>query len=175
MKRLLVVFILVLALILTGCSGVSEEDHNAVVTERDQLKAQLAELQADYTALEEEMDAKTNMREILIRGSFSATVQEVLPNYVLDGETPWFAVVTQYLDDPVLLNLGEEFAAQVEEGKIYVFTIEEKRVEAAVEKAWEAHSLTAYRGFEIKSVRLAEEDEMGVAAPTLEYIFADEL
>ena len=95
MKKLLFVFILILALILTGCGGVSDEDHNAVVTERDQLKTQLAELQADYDALAAELNALQDLYAPTPAGDAVSELRALTETW-LEGE--FHRVYDQYYD-----------------------------------------------------------------------------
>ena len=120
------------AAVLAGCGGVSAQEYSALQEERDQLLAQNAQLEQDYEALREEYDAllaEEEPREMVISGTFTATVRSLMPNYVLDDFSPLTAVVTQFQDSPFTLNLREEVASQLQPGDSYVFTVEEKRVE----------------------------------------------
>ena len=78
-----------LLLLLTGCGGVSKEDYDTVVRERDALET---EMQAVQTELQELRD-QTEMVAVRVTGTFTATVSDLIPDYVTDGETPRMAVV----------------------------------------------------------------------------------
>ena len=96
------------AAVLAGCGGVSAQEYSALQEERDQLLAQNAQLEQDYEALREEYDAllaEEEPREMVISGTFTATVRSLMPNYVLDDFSPLTAVVTQFQDSPFTLNL----------------------------------------------------------------------
>ncbi len=152
---------------LTGCSGVSQEEYDAVCAERDLLQAKLTELQAETD------DNSTDYLTVDISGHFSATVRDVIPDYCLDGSTPQVAVVTLFQDAPFTLFIGET-ADQLEIGKNYVFEIKpQESVKMTADEYQQGCSdvdtaISLYN-IQISSFRLAEEDEWGLDTDHLVY------
>ena len=123
MKRILAIALTVLmTAALMGCGGTAEADsaileqNKALLAENEQLKAQLQ--QTEQTP-----------QKATIRGSFVATVRQLLPDYVMDDTTPAVALVTQFQDTPFTVQLGPDLIKQVEEGKAYTFTIQDTEVD----------------------------------------------
>ena len=106
--------LLLLALLLSGCGGVSKEDYDAVVRERDALRAELQEAQAE---MQELRDSSDTMR-VTLKGSFTATVRAL----ILEGEASPMAVAELFQSEPFFLSTGE-FTEQLEVGETYVFEI----------------------------------------------------
>ena len=73
MKRGLILSLLALLLALAGCGGVSREEYDRVCAERDALQARLEEAEA---------------LPVTVSGTFAARVRDLIPDYVLDSETP---------------------------------------------------------------------------------------
>ena len=85
MKRRLILSLLALLLALAGCGGVSREAYDRVCAERDALQARLEEAEA---------------LPVTVSGTFAARVRDLIPDYVLDSETPRVAVVTLFQSGP---------------------------------------------------------------------------
>lgn len=157
--------LLLLALLLSGCGGVSKEDYDAVVRERDALRAELQEAQAEMQELLDEPDTVT----VTLKGSFTATVRALIPDYVTDYETPRMAVVTLFQSTPFTIY-SDSFTDQLEVGETYVFEIKENTVEVPLEEY--------ERGFPdpeemmllwVSGFRPAEESDCGLDSVHLEY------
>ena len=106
--------LLLLLLLLPGCGGVSKEDYDAVVRERDSLQAELQKAQAELQELRDSPDTMT----VTLKGSFTATVRALI-----DYDVPYMAVVNLFQSTPFFLCTGE-FTEQLEVGETYVFEIE---------------------------------------------------
>lgn len=106
-----------------------------------------------------------------LEGSFTVTVREVLPNYVLDDTTMFCAVVTYFQAPPFILEVGER-ASELEIGKAYTFTIKETHIGLvpASEVGREISYLEAtvkYSSVEIEDFREATEGEGGISGPEI--------
>ena len=103
----------------------------------------------------------------VIRGSFTATVREVSPDYVLDDTTPQVAVVTLFQESPFTIFVGEELGKTLEPGQIYTFEVAEANVEdvriSDMEQAYldPATAISKYQ-LKIDSIRPAAEEEWGL-------------
>jgi len=62
-KQTIILLLAVLVVSLVGCGGVSESDHQAVISERDSLKIKLASIQEETASLKDENDALKNKLE----------------------------------------------------------------------------------------------------------------
>ena len=68
---------------------------------------------------------------VKVYGDFTATVRELIPDYVYDSKTPRAAVITLFQSGPVVLNLNglnEETFEKLEAGETYTFIVEEQEV-----------------------------------------------
>ena len=184
MKRITSVLLL-LALLLTGCGGVSREDYEAVRAERDALRAELRELeerreqelaalQADLQYLQEQQEASPDTVLVKLKGDFTATVWALIPDYVTDYETPRMAVVSLFQGTPFTIYTGE-FTKQLEAGETYVFEVEMRSFEDISREEYESGSLldpevalSAYH-LRISGFRLAEEKDCGLDSVHLKY------
>lgn len=167
MKRIGIACLL-LALLLTGCGGVSKEDYDAVVQERDVLlaEAELQELQAQ--------EAAPDTVSVKVKGDFTATVWALIPDYVTDYETPRMAVVSLFQSTPFTIYTGE-FTEQLEVEETYVFEVEMNRFEDVSREEYESGSLldpevalSVYH-LRISGFRPAEEKDCGLDSVHLEY------
>ena len=154
---------LLLALLLTGCGGVSKEDYDAVVRERDALRAELEREKAPDTVL------------VTIKGDFTATVRALIPDYVSDGETPRMALVTLFQSTPFTL-FGVD-TDRLEAGETYVFEVEMNQCQDITREEYESGSLLTpeiilpmYHPYiRISGFRPAEESDCGLDSVHLEY------
>ena len=154
---------LLLALLLTGCGGVSKEDYDAVVRERDALRAELEREKAPDTVL------------VTIKGDFTATVRALIPDYVSDGETPRMALVTLFQSTPFTL-FGVD-TDRLEAGETYVFEVEMNQCQDITREEYESGSLLTpeiilpmYHPYiRISGFRPAEEKDCGLDSVHLEY------
>ena len=164
MKRIGIACLL-LALLLTGCGGVSKEDYDAVVRERDDLQEELEELKSQAA---DTVEAK-------VKGSFTATVRALIPDYVSDGETPRMALVTLFQSTPFTL-FGVD-ADRLEAGETYVFEVEMNQCQDITREEYESGSLLTpeiilpmYHPYiRISGFRPAEESDCGLDSVHLEY------
>lgn len=167
--RRIISALLLLALLLSGCGGVSKEEYDAVVQERDALlaEAELQELQAQ--------EASPDTVTVKVKGEFTATVWELIPDYVTDYETPRMAVVTLFQSTPFTL-FGVD-ADRLEVGETYVFEVEMDRCQDITREEYESGSLLTpeiilpmYHPYiRISGFRLAEEKDCGLDSVHLEY------
>ena len=176
---------LLLALLLTGCGGVSKEDFSAVCEERDALRKELREfeeqreqelaaLQADLQYLQEQQAKSPDTVTVKVTGEFTATVRSLIPDYETDYETPRVAVVTLFQGTPFTIYTGE-FTKQLEAGETYVFEVEMNRFEDVSREEYESGSLldpevalSVYH-LRISGFRPAEEKDCGLDSVHLEY------
>ena len=100
-----------------------------------------------------------------VSGSFTVSVQDVIPDYCFDNITPNVAIVTEFQSYPFTLFVGEEIGRQLKVGEVYVFTIEPIVVECSKEYL-ENLSLSSLvwelPDFEIREFRLANDAELGL-------------
>lgn len=184
MKRITSVCLL-LALLLTGCGGVSKEDFSAVCEERDALRKELREfeeqreqelaaLQADLQYLQEQQEKSPDTVTVKVTGEFTATVRSLIPDYETDYETPRMAVVSLFQSTPFTIYTGE-FTKQLEAGETYVFEVEMRSFEDISREEYESGSLldpevalSVYH-LRISGFRPAEEKDCGLDSVHLEY------
>ena len=157
--------LLLLALLLSGCGGVSREDYEAACTEREALREELEELKS----------RTPDMVEAKVKGSFTATVRALIPDYVSDYETPRMALVTLFQSAPfTLFGVDTE---RLEAGKTYVFEVEMDRCQNITREEYESGSLLTpeiifpmYHPYiRISGCRPAEERDCGLESVHLMY------
>ncbi|MBD5543170.1 MAG: hypothetical protein HDR01_02700 [Lachnospiraceae bacterium] len=117
-------------------------------------------------------DGRTSVNKELtgnavICGSFTATVREVIPDYVLDDTTPQVAVVTLFQESPFTIFVGEELGKTLETGQIYTFEVAEINVEEVRASHMEQTYLgpvTAISKYQLKidSIRPVVKEEWGL-------------
>lgn len=172
MKRIAGV-ILLLALLLSGCGGVSKEEYDAVVQERDALlaEAQLRELQAPEAVPEDIPDTVT----VKVKGDFTATVRALIPDYETDYETPRMAVVTLFQSGPFTIDTMD-LTQFLEEGETYVFEVRMSDYDIITRQEYESGTLlnpevvfSMYPSLYISTFRPAEEEDCGLDSVHLEY------
>ena len=154
MKRRLIISLLALLLALAGCGGVSREEYDRVCAERDALQARL-----------EEADGAEAL-PVTVSGTFAARVRDLIPDYVLDSETPRVAVVTLFQSGPFTLQVGD-LAQELEIGGTYVFEIEPREDLEITAEEYEggapfADEAISRYGLRIAGFRAAREDEFGL-------------
>ncbi len=103
----------------------------------------------------------------VIRGSFTAMVRDVIPDYVSDDTTPRVAVVTLFQEEPFTVWVGEENGRKLGAGQIYTFEVAETKVEGGKASETEQASpepVTAISRYQLKidNIRPAEEEEWGL-------------
>ena len=172
MKRITSVCLL-LALLLSGCGGVSKEDYDAMVRERDALQTELQETQAELQELQAQ-EASPDTVLVKLKGDFTATVRSLIPDYVTDYETPYMAVVTLFQSTPFTIYTGG-FTKQLEAGETYVFEVEMRSFEEISREEYESGSLLDPEvaldmySLHISGFRPAEEKDCGLDSVHLAY------
>ena len=156
MKRGLILSLLALLLALAGCGGVSREEYDRVCAERDALQARLEEARPDGA----------DALPVTVRGTFAARVRDLIPDYVLDSDTPRVAVVTLFQSGPFTLQVGD-LAQELEIGGTYVFEIEPREDLEITAEEYEggapfADEAISRYGLRIAGFRAAREDEFGL-------------
>ena len=167
--RRIISALLLLALLLTGCGGVSKEEYAAMVQERDALLAEeeLQELQAQ--------EASPDTVTVKVTGEFTATVRSLIPDYVTDDKTPYMAVATLFQSTPFTIWTGE-LTKHLEEGETYVFEVEMSRYDIITRQEYESGTLlnpevafSMYPSLYISNFRPAEESDWGLDSVHLAY------
>lgn len=167
--RRIISALLLLALLLTGCGGVSKEEYAAMVQERDALlaEAELQELQAQ--------EASPDTVTVKVTGEFTATVRSLIPDYVTDDKTPYMAVATLFQSTPFTIYTGE-LTKHLEEGETYVFEVEMSRYDIITRQEYESGTLlnpevafSMYPSLYISNFRPAEESDWGLDSVHLAY------
>ena len=163
MKRGLILSLLALLLALAGCCGVSREEYDRVCAERDALQARL-----------EEADGAEAL-PVTVSGTFAARVRDLIPDYVLDSETPRVAVVTLFQSPPFTIWTGE-LTKHLEAGETYVFEVEMSRYDIITRQEYESGTLlnpeaafSMYPSLYISNFRPAEESDWGLDSVHLAY------
>ena len=172
MKRI-ASMLLLMALALTGCGGVSKEEYDAMVREREALlaEAELGELQAPAAVPVEVLETVT----VKVKGDFTATVRELIPDYVTDYETPRMAVVSLFQSLPFTIYTGE-LTKHLEAGETYVFEVRMSRYDIITRQEYESGTLlnpevafSMYPSLYISNFRPAEESDWGLDSVHLAY------
>ncbi len=167
--RRIISALLLLALLLSGCGGVSKEEYDAMVQERDALlaEAELQELQAQ--------EASPDTVTVKVKGEFTATVRSLIPDYETDYETPRMAVVSLFQSLPFTIYTGE-LTKHLEEGETYVFEVEMSRYDIITRQEYESGTLlnpevafSVYPSLYISNFRPAEESDWGLDSVHLAY------
>lgn len=167
-KMLKAICIISSLFMLGGCSAQESTVESSEVIESLQDVSDVKEL--SEPSLNTENKVEEESKKTIVRGSFTVSVRDVIPDYCLDDTTPTVAVVTQYQDNPFTMYVGEEIGRQLEIGKTYVFTIEPREVDYSKEvlKSLSLASLVwEIPRFKIVEFRVAEENETGLASLNL--------
>ncbi len=167
MKKMIAsVLCLVLVLSLSGCGTnvQSSDTHNASYEE-----GYTAGYEAGYRDGEQQA-AGNKKRFAQFSGSFTATVEKLLPDYyALPGKT--IAVVHFFQDKPFLLRFQKDLTGELIEGTSYVFEFETFEVELPEDE--ENPDISDYMySINVTSYRVAEDDELGTDSkmPTVEIV-----
>ncbi len=157
--------LLLLALLLSGCGGVSKEEYDAVVRERDALREEL----------QKQQEKSPGTVTVKVTGEFTATVRSLIPDYETDDETPRMAVVTLFQSTPFTIYTGE-LTKHLEAGETYVFEVEMSRYDIIARKEYESGTLLKpevvffmYPSLYISNFRPAEESDWGLDSVHLAY------
>ena len=103
-------------------------------------------------------------------GSFTATVEQLLPDYyALPGKT--IAVVHFFQDRPFLLHFQKDLTGELIEGTSYVFEFETFQVELPEDEE-DPDILDYMYSINVTGYRAAEDDELGTDSklPTVEIV-----
>ena len=118
----------------------------------------------------EEGKASTSSAQKYARfsGSFTATVEKILPDYSVMPDN--VLLVHFFQDAPFLIRFSEPQTGKFQEGKVYVFEFDTFDVPVAPDAQYADIKDYMY-SIEVKSYRLAKDDEMGLASktPTVEF------
>lgn len=152
-----------LLLALCGCGGVSKEEYDALCAERDHLRDRLEEASAQLE--------KADTLPVTVSGTFAATVRSLIPDYVIDSETPRAAVVTLFQSGPFVIQTGD-LSAELETGRTYVFEVAPREGVEMTAAEYEngppfADRAIARYGLTIAGFRPAGEDEFGLDSDRL--------
>ena len=162
MKRITSVLLL-LALLLTGC-GISKEEYDAVVQERDALLTELQETQAELQELRDSSDTMT----VTLKGSFTATVRAL----ILEGEASPMAVVELFQSTPFFI-CTRAVKEQLEVGETYVFEIKTREnIEIPASEYTSGYPDPvdiAWYNLQVSDFRAAEEADCGLDSCHLVY------
>ena len=157
--------LLLLALLLSGCGGVSKEEYDAVVRERDALREEL----------QKQQEKSPGTVTVKVTGEFTATVRSLIPDYETDDETPRMAVVTLFQSTPFTIYTGE-LTKHLEAGETYVFEVEMSRYDIITRQEYESGTLlnpevafSVYPSLYISNFRPAEESDWGLDSVHLAY------
>lgn len=167
MKKILISMLLLICVFsFSACSsGVSQSEYDVVCAQRDVLQEEkeilLAQIEELSVVSKEQEDAK----KVLISGNFTAIVRGLIPDYSLDETTLNVAIINLFQCGPFAVYVGEEIAAELEQGEIYVFELMETEVEKVTD-ATDPETVIPLYHLRIKSVRLAEDDEWGMGDGT---------
>ena len=150
----------VLALSLFGC-GTNAQSSDA--RDANYEEGYTAGYAAGYHDGKEQAAGK-DKRFAQFSGSFTATVEQLLPDYyALPGKT--IAVVHFYQDKPFLLRFQKDLTDELVEGTAYVFEFETFEVELPEDE--ENLSISDYMySINVTSYRVAEENELGSESKT---------
>ena len=165
-KMATIVLGLMLVLTLVGCgnNAQSSDAHNAEYEE-----GYAAGYEAGYHDGEEQ--ATGNEKHFAqFSGSFTATVEQILPDYyALPGKT--VAVVHFFQDRPFLLHFQKDLTGELLEGTSYVFEFEPFEVELSEDEENPDISDHMY-SINVTGYRVAEDDELGSDSkmPTVEIV-----
>lgn len=102
----------------------------------------------------------SELRLARFSGSFTATVEQLLPDYyALEGKT--VAVVHFFNDAPFLLHFNEDLSDKLVEGKTYVFSFKTFDVSIPIDEEYPRISDYMY-SIEVTDYREAEKNEIGL-------------
>ena len=165
-KMATIVLGLMLVLTLVGCgnNAQSSDAHNAEYEE-----GYATGYEAGYHDGEQQATGNEK-RFAQFSGSFTATVEQLLPDYyALPGKT--IAVVHFFQDRPFLLHFQKDLTGELLEGTSYVFEFEPFEVELSEDEENPDISDHMY-SINVTGYRVAEDDELGSDSkmPTVEIV-----
>ncbi len=124
MKKLIVVCLLLIAVMLSSACTLGIRVTDPKIKEvviKDDNDIENTESEVENTEPEEEQ-----ITSVTARGEFAAHVIDIIPDYVLDGDTPRVLLVACYQAKPFLLEVSDSLLATIGKDKTYLFVIEEK-------------------------------------------------
>lgn len=171
-KQILAAASFILVVALSACGGVTTQEHNALIAERDELLSQKEALTQECETLRAERDASA-LVTATISGYFTAYVQTLMPDYCTDDTIPRVAVVTCFQSLPFTVFLGEELISQVKVGEAYVFEIREAAIELTQQELDSfppaPDVVLPLYDLSITSIRPAEEADLGLDSYSFVY------
>ena len=167
MKKIIVmVLCLVLVLSLVGCGN---KDQSSDTHDANYEEGYTAGYEAGYNDGKQQM-TENKKRFVQFSGSFTATVEQLLPDYyALPGKT--IAVVHFFQDKPFLLRFQEDLTGKLVEGTSYVFEFKTFEVEIPVDE--ENPDISDYMySIDVTNYRVAEDSERWLESktPTIEIV-----
>ena len=165
-KMATIVLCLVLVLTLAGCGN---KVQSSDTRDANYEEGYTAGYEAGYQGGKQQVGGNEK-RFAQFSGSFTATVEQLLPDYyALPGKT--IAVVHFFQDRPFLLRFQKDLTGELMEGTPYVFEFETFEVELPNDE--EQPNISDYMySINVTSYRAAEEDEIGSESrmPTVEIL-----
>ena len=147
-------------------------DMERLLTESQNLSSENQVVRAELHAVElnlTELNAEEEMFNVKATGAITATVRHTMSDHVFD-EQHLIVILTQFQGLPFMLRLDPQIVAQLEIGETYVFEIEDTTLGVTSLReyqrlAWGSPigiGIFFDRQLNIRSVRIAEEGELGV-------------
>lgn len=99
------------------------EESTQVEVEEEVKEEENVEKESTTATQKSKLSSKDKLK---VKGSFDCIVEEILPDYVLDGVTPGNIVVRFFQGQPFILYLNPSLAGKVEVGNSYNFVIKEE-------------------------------------------------
>ena len=167
MKKIIaMVLCLVLVFSLAGCGN---NDQSSDTHDANYEEGYTAGYEVGYNDGKQQM-AENKKCFAQFSGSFTATVEQLLPDYcALPGKT--IAVVHFFQDTPFLLRFQEDLTGKLVEGTSYVFEFKTFEVELPADE--ENPDISDYMySIDVTNYRVAEENEIGLGSklPTVEIV-----
>ena len=167
MKKIIaMVLCLVLVFSLAGCGN---NDQSSDTHDANYEEGYTAGYEVGYNDGKQQMAAPQKCYA-QFSGSFTATVEQLLPDYcALSGKT--VAVVHFFQDKPFLLRFQEDMTGKLVEGTVYVFEFKTFEVEIPTDEKNPDISDYMY-SIDVTNYRVAEDSELGLDSitPTVEII-----
>ena len=160
------VLCLVLVFSLAGCGN---NDQSSDTHDANYEEGYTAGYEAGYNDGKQQM-AENKKYFAQFSGSFTATVEQLLPDYcVLPGKT--IAVVHFFQTAPFLLRFQEDMTGKLVEGTVYVFEFKTFEVEIPADEK-NPDILDYMYSIDVTNYRVAEESEIGLESklPTVEIV-----
>lgn len=128
MKKHLILLTVLFSLSLSSCTTDYDKGYNAGYMHGIKVihTAESTE-NNDYTKGYEAGLEKT-METVTVYGDFTATVRQLIPDYVHDSTTNRAAVITLFQDGPAVIRLNEEICSELQEGETYTFEVAEQEI-----------------------------------------------